>query len=74
MKLVIEHSKTKREISGPFSVIGSPRDLMAMAKQIEEKFVEWDGDFIERDDMCCIVEIVEKNTHIDGPKPKGWDE
>lgn len=44
MKLIIEHSQTKREINGPFNVCGSRADLLWLADQIrasveEERFV-----------------------------------
>lgn len=34
MKFVIQHSKTKREIEGTFSILGNQADLESLAKQI----------------------------------------
>jgi len=37
MKIVIEHSETKREISGPFNLCGSRKDLLRLANQIRKQ-------------------------------------
>lgn len=34
MKIIIEHSKTKREIVGPFNICGSADDLRNIAEKI----------------------------------------
>ena len=34
MRIVIEHSKTKRRIVGSFSLIGSRKDLLSLSEQI----------------------------------------
>lgn len=36
MKIIICHSKTKREINGPFNICGSRADLLQLAEAIQE--------------------------------------
>lgn len=40
MKLVIEHSKTKRVIDGAFGVCGSREDLAALAEQVKARLAD----------------------------------
>ncbi len=36
MKIIIEHSQTKREITGAFNICGTAEDLRKIARQIAE--------------------------------------
>lgn len=40
MKLVIEHSQTKRVIEGAFDICGSRADLAALAEQIRARLAD----------------------------------
>lgn len=65
MKIIIEHSKTKRELNGSFNICGSGTDLKKLANQIlsevNEKFIYgW-------------VRICEEQESIANTPPEEWD-
>lgn len=67
MKIVIEHSKTKREIIGPFNICGTRADLERLARLILN----------EVDSNCfCFgwIKICDQQESIVNDKPIHWDE
>lgn len=67
MDLVIEHSETKRRISGSFRICGSYDDLLDMIRQLEEQLTSSDG-------VYGWLEVNERQEPIANTPPKGWDE
>jgi hypothetical protein len=66
MKLVIEHSTTKREIVGIFNLCGSRKDLMNLAAQINNRL---DDDSWSYGWMTVYPET----TILANTEPKPWD-
>ena len=74
MKIIIEHSKTKREIFGAFSICGSYDDLKNVARTILGAIHE------NADDRASfsygwiqIRPLSEANESIANTPPVGWD-
>lgn len=66
MKIIIEHSRTKREINGPFSLCGTQEDLQSVAEQILAA--------IKEDFHFGWVKIhPERHTHLADTPPEQWD-
>jgi len=67
MKLVIEHSETKREINGAFNLCGSRGDLRALARQIDLRLADetWSYGWMA---IYPDQQVTESNT-----RPTPWD-
>jgi len=66
MKIIIEHSKTKRAIRGAFNICGNKEDLLEIAKQIQESCKE--------NFAYGWVKIVpEIQDNITNTEPINWD-
>ena len=67
MKLVIEYSRTKRQIDGSFILCGSRKDLSALTAQINNRLRDesWEYGWI----TVYPEPIIQANT-----SPKKWDE
>lgn len=67
MKLVIDHSETKRQIEGAFSLCGSRSDLAELAAQIQNRLRDesWSYGWM----TVYPAPVVHPNT-----KPRSWDE
>lgn len=63
-KIIIEHSKTKRVIKGPFNLYGNAEILRSIAEQILDN-VKGSGD-------CCVPIIEKKQPPLEIP-PSKWD-
>ena len=70
MRIVIEHSKSKREIVGSFNICGSYADLSRMAKQIKDAIGKQESPNF----TYGWVAITEPAPMIPNTEPKGWDE
>jgi hypothetical protein len=66
MKVVISHSKTKREINGPFALCGSAADLRLIAERI--------SDALESGFLYGWVDIYEKTEPLANTTPERWDD
>jgi hypothetical protein len=67
MKIIIEHSVTKREIVGSFNICGSGKDLRELARQLldatkDDGFYGW-IQISEKQPMVCV-----------NSAPDAWDE
>jgi hypothetical protein len=67
MKIIIEHSDTKREIDGSFNICGSYNDLKSIVDQIN---VELETTF----SYGWVTIILDKQKSIKNTPPKNWDE
>lgn len=65
MRIIIIHSKTKREIHGSFDICGSKDDLRVLAKEILKKTKNFTYGWIS---------IVDKPSICANTPPKGWDD
>jgi uncharacterized membrane protein affecting hemolysin expression len=66
MKIIISHSKTKREIKGAFSLCGSREDLERVAHQIFDK--------INNDNFIYgFVDIIPNPPLLGNQEPIEWD-
>ncbi len=68
MKIVIEHGKTKREISGPFNICGDPKDLRDVADSI---LTTLDGN---PNRGYGWIFIAQKQKSISDTPPKDWED
>jgi hypothetical protein len=68
MKIIIEHSQTKREIKGSFNICASVSDLREIAEQINMRLK------ISSNMTYGWISIVEPADSIVNTEPKGWDE
>jgi hypothetical protein len=66
MKLVIEHSETKRTIDGAFSICGSRGDLSALVVQLQARL---DDDSWSYGWVTVYPALQQKSNTA----PKGWD-
>jgi hypothetical protein len=67
MKIIIEHSDTKREIDGSFNICGSYNDLKSIVDQIK---MELETTF----SYGWVTIISDKQKSIKNTPPKNWDE
>lgn len=71
MRIIIEHSKTKREIKGSFNICGTPADLRRMATQILDGIGETPG---KSKFNYGWVAVTEPHPNIVDTEPVGWDD
>lgn len=72
MEIIIEHSKTKRKIQGPFNICGDYQDLRLIARKILEH--------LERAEAAgrplgfgWVKIVTEEQPHITNTEPASWD-
>jgi hypothetical protein len=70
MRIVIEHSHTKREITGAFNICGSGYDLRDLAEQILMQVGKKDKPKVE----YGWISITVPAPSIVSTEPKQWDE
>jgi hypothetical protein len=68
MKIIIKHSKTKRQINGAFEVCGSRADLVSLAEQI---LAEANGGNFT---YGWITVHSDRTPALPNTPPKEWDE
>ena len=78
MEIVIEHSKTKRKIDGPFAICASKSDLLKLKQAIDHHLEdsEYRYGWISIDEIGDENEsfiCVKKQKSITNQPPVGWD-
>jgi hypothetical protein len=67
MKIIIEHSRTKREIDGLFNITGSRQHLEHIARQINDNLKD------ESWSYASITIYPKPKTIMPNTDPKPWD-
>ena len=65
MEIIIEHSKTKREINGPFNLCGGANDLRAIADAILSG--------VKKDDFYGWIKVTAAQEPFVSRQPESWD-
>jgi hypothetical protein len=78
MKLIIEHSNTKRQIKGPFALCGSKKDLEQLKEIIENKLNDdFEYGWINVDEIINPDEsnfsTIKRQIQKTSTKPISWD-